>query len=253
MRFASLGSGSRGNATVIEAGSTRLLLDCGYPLAELQRRLGGLGITAESLDAVVVTHEHGDHVRGVGALARRCGVPVWMTPGTRRAAACGDLPDLRLFDSHGPPFRVGDIELKPIAVPHDATEPCQFVIAAEERSLGILTDCGSVTPHVVASLSSVDALVLEFNHDVAMLARGPYPPLLRARVGGPVGHLSNAQAADLLSLLDLDRLGHVVAAHLSQKNNHPERVLDALLGVSRNLEARATVLSQDGPGAWLTV
>jgi phosphoribosyl 1,2-cyclic phosphodiesterase len=253
VRFASLGSGSRGNATVVEGGCTRLLLDCGYPLAELQRRLGELGIATEDLDAVVVTHEHADHARGIGVLARRLGVPVWMTPGTRRAAACGDLPDLRLFDSHGPAFRIGEIALTPIAVPHDATEPCQFVIAAEGRSLGVLTDCGSVTPHVVGSLRAVDALLLEFNHDVGMLARGPYPPALRARVAGPFGHLSNDQAAELLSRLDLDRIGHVVAGHLSQKNNHPQLVLEALLGVSRDLEGRATVLTQDGPSVWLDV
>ena len=253
MRFASLGSGSRGNATVIEAGSTRLLLDCGYPLAELERRLDELDVTADSLDAVVVTHEHADHVRGVGVLARRFGVPVWMTPGTRRAATCGDLTDLRLFDSHGPVFRIGDIELQPFAVPHDANEPCQFVLAAEGRCLGILTDCGSVTPHVVGSLRAVDALLLELNHDVGMLARGPYPPALRARVGGPFGHLSNAQAADLLSRLDLDRLGRVVAGHLSEKNNRPDLVVEALLGVSRDLEPRVTVLGQDSPSGWLAV
>jgi phosphoribosyl 1,2-cyclic phosphodiesterase len=189
----------------------------------------------------------------VGVLARRYGVPVWMTPGTRRAAACGDLPDLRLFDSHGQGFCIGGVELRPVAVPHDATEPCQFVLAAGGRCLGVLTDCGSVTPHVLASLRAVDALLLEFNHDVGMLARGPYPPALRARVGGPVGHLSNAQAADLLSRLDLDRLGCVVAGHLSEKNNRPELVMEALLGVSRDLEPRASMLSQDGPSGWLMV
>ncbi|MCU0971692.1 MAG: MBL fold metallo-hydrolase [Gammaproteobacteria bacterium] len=254
MRFASLGSGSRGNATVIEAGSTRLLIDCGYALAELERRLAVLGVGAEGLDAVVVTHEHADHLRGVGVLARRWGVPVWMTPGTRRAAAAlGELPDLRLFDSHGPAFAIGEIELRPVAVPHDAAEPCQFVLRASGRCLAILTDCGSVTPHVVGSLRAVDALLLELNHDAHMLARGPYPPALRARVGGPLGHLSNAQAADLLSRLDLDRLGRVVAGHLSEKNNRPDLVMDALRGVSRDLEPRVTVLTQDDTSAWLAV
>ena len=250
MRFASLGSGSRGNATLVEAGHTRLLVDCGYGLRELEHRLDALGLCAEALSAVLVTHEHADHVRGVGPLARRYGIPVWTSSGTARAAALGDLPSLQAFASHGGAFRIGEVDVEPFAVPHDAREPCQFVFAAGERRLGVLTDAGRITPHIVASLRGVDALVLECNHDSDMLARGPYPPALRARVGGPLGHLSNAQAADLLQHVDHARLAHLVAGHLSEKNNHPELAAVALLAVSPALEARLSVLRQDSVSGW---
>jgi phosphoribosyl 1,2-cyclic phosphodiesterase len=250
MRFASLGSGSRGNATLVEAGQTRLLVDCGYTLRELEHRLDDLGLSADALSAILVTHEHADHVRGVGALARRYGVPVWTSSGTARAAALGDLPSLQRFASHGGAFRIGEVEIEPFAVPHDAREPCQFVFAAEGRRLGLLTDAGRITPHIVASLRCVDALVLECNHDPDMLARGPYPPPLRARVGGPLGHLSNAQAADLLQRVDHVRLSHLVAGHLSEKNNHPELAAAALLAVSPDLAPRLSVLRQDSVSGW---
>jgi phosphoribosyl 1,2-cyclic phosphodiesterase len=250
MRFASLGSGSRGNATLVEAGQTRLLVDCGYTLRELEHRLDDLGLSADALSAILVTHEHADHVRGVGALARRYGVPVWTSSGTARAAALGDLPSLQRFPSHGGAFRIGEVEIEPFAVPHDAREPCQFVFAAEGRRLGLLTDAGRITPHIVASLRCVDALVLECNHDPGMLARGPYPPPLRARVGGPLGHLSNAQAADLLQRVDHARLSHLVAGHLSEKNNHPELAAAALLAVSPDLAPRLSVLRQDSVSGW---
>jgi phosphoribosyl 1,2-cyclic phosphodiesterase len=253
MRFASLGSGSRGNAMLVEAGQTRLLVDCGYPLRELERRLCALGLCAESLTAILVTHEHADHVRGVGPLARRYGIPVFSSDGTARAAAFGDLSSLRLFASHGGAFRIGDVEVGPYAVPHDAREPCQFVFSAEGRRLGLLTDAGRVTPHIVASLRGVDALLLECNHDTDMLARGPYPPTLRARVGGPLGHLSNAQAAALLQRLDLDRLSHLVAGHLSEKNNHPDLAAEALLAVSPQLGPRLAILRQDSASGWFAL
>ncbi len=253
MRFASLGSGSRGNATVVEAGQTRLLVDCGYPLGELERRLEALGLRAEDLSAVVLTHEHADHVRGVGPLARRHGIPVWSSAGTARAAAFADLPSAQVFSSHGGAFAVGDVAIEPYVVPHDAREPCQFVLAAQGRRLGVLTDAGCVTPHILASLRDVDALLLECNHDPGMLARGPYPPPLRARVGGPLGHLSNAQAAGLVERLDHGRLSHLVAGHLSEKNNHPELAARALLAVSPQLEARLSILRQDGVSRWFVL
>ena len=188
MRFASLGSGSRGNATLVEAGHTRLLVDCGYGLRELEHRLDALGLCAEALSAVLVTHEHADHVRGVGPLARRYGIPVWTSSGTARAAALGDLPSLQAFASHGGAFRIGELDVEPFAVPHDAREPCQFVFAAGERRLGVLTDAGRITPHIVASLRGVDALVLECNHDEAMLRTGSYAAFLKTRIAGARGH-----------------------------------------------------------------
>lgn len=231
MRFASLGSGSRGNALLVEAGSTCVLIDAGFGPREMSRRLGRLNLTGEDVDAVLVTHEHSDHVGGVFACARRFGWTVLLTHGT--LAACGDDgADERttVIDSHES-LSVGDICMHPFPVPHDAREPVQFVLTDGKRRLGVLTDAGHVTSHMVAMLDGCDALVLECNHDAQMLAQGSYPPALKRRVGGPWGHLDNAAAASLLGQLDVSRLRHVVAAHLSEQNNSPMLARDALSAV----------------------
>lgn len=251
MRFASLGSGSRGNATLVEAGGTRVLIDCGFAAREAERRLDRLGVDASTLDAIVVTHEHGDHIRGVGALSRRFGIPTWMTSGTYNRSDCGDLARLHLFNSHGQRLRIGDFDVFPYPVPHDAREPCQFVVRGGGSRLGLLTDAGAVTQHIVATLRDCDALVLECNHDARMLREGPYPPRLQARVGGDLGHLGNHQAAGLLRRLDHGRLRHVVAAHLSEKNNTPELAREALLTAAPTLEERLSLGYQGMPSGWL--
>ncbi len=253
MRFASLGSGSRGNATLIEAGGTRLLIDCGFSARETERRLSRLGVAAETLDAVLVTHEHGDHIRGVGAMARRYQLPVWMSDGTRRNHRCGKLPDLNSFSSHQAPFMIGDIRVAPFPVPHDARETVQFTFDANQLKFGMLTDSGAVTPHIVELLQGCDALILECNHDPIMLAEGPYPPPLQARVSGQLGHLSNQQAADLLCRIDHGRLSHLMAAHLSEKNNRPQLAKETLLEVSHKLEACLTISGQNEPTDWLEI
>ena len=253
MRFRSLGSGSRGNATLLDVGETCLLIDCGFSLRELERRLADAGLRPGELDAILVTHEHADHIRGVGAAARRYGIPVWTTAGTWRASAAGEVPDLHLFTAHADGFRIGSVHVRPYAVPHDAREPVQFVFDHRGRRLGILTDAGSLTPHIVDNLRGLDVLVLECNHDPVMLANGPYPPALQARVGGRLGHLSNAQAATLLARLDHGCLHRVVAAHLSEKNNHPDLARAALGRVSESLTRRFSVLAQDQVSAWFAV
>ena len=250
LKFASLGSGSRGNATLIQAGDTCLLLDNGFSLRELEQRLARLGLCPGDIDAVLVTHEHGDHIKGVGPLARKHAVPVWMTHGTWRNAPCGDIPDLRLFGTHTPPFRIGDIEITPFAVPHDAREPAQFTFSCRNLKLGILTDAGSFTPHVIAAISNVDALLLECNHDLQMLREGPYPLRLQQRVGGSYGHLSNDQAAQLLAEIDHGRLQHLVIGHISEKNNSPELARRALETVCETLSCRISLLRQDGGDGW---
>ncbi len=227
MRFASLGSGSRGNATLVESGSTCVMVDCGFSCAEVEKRLARLKRTPADIDAILVTHEHTDHIGGVGRLARKYGIPVWATAGTLSAGQGGDIAYPNTFNCHRP-FVIGALEVRPFPVPHDAREPCQFVFGDGRARLGMLTDIGSLTPHVVRSLDAVDALILEFNHDTGMLADGPYPPRLKQRVGGDFGHLNNAQAAGLLQRLDRSRLRRLVAAHLSEKNNHPDRVRDVL-------------------------
>jgi phosphoribosyl 1,2-cyclic phosphodiesterase len=229
MRFASLGSGSRGNALVVEAGRTRILLDCGFGPRNLASRLARLDLQPDELDAVVVTHEHADHVGGVAACARRYGFEVCLTHGTLGAVSLDGLA-IRVIDSHSS-FAIGDIEVRPFPVPHDAREPVQFVFSDGAGALGVLTDAGCVTPHMVAMLSACTALVLECNHDAGMLANGRYPPQLKRRIAGRFGHLDNAAAADLLARLDHRRLAHVVAAHLSQDNNTPELARGALASV----------------------
>ena len=250
MRFASLGSGSRGNATLIQAGETCLLLDCGFSVKELEKRCSQLQFDIRQIDAVLVTHEHSDHVKGLGALARKCGMTVWMTHGTWRNAHCGDIPDLQLFGSHTSGFTIGDIRVTPYAVPHDAREPVQYTFRYNQSKLGILTDAGSLTPHLVATLDGMDALLVECNHDLDMLRNGPYPPRLQARVGGDYGHLSNHQAGELLSMIDHSSLQHLVIGHISEKNNTPELALDAVLQHANTLESRVAVLEQDGGSDW---
>lgn len=233
MRFASLGSGSRGNALLVEAGNTRLLIDAGFGPREMSRRLARLNLAGEDVDAVLVTHEHSDHVGGVFACARRFGWTVQLTHGTLTACREDRVHErITIIDSHEP-FSVGDLGIQPFPVPHDAREPVQFVLTDGIGRLGVLTDAGHVTSHMVAMLAGCDALVLECNHDAAMLAQGSYPPALKRRVGGPWGHLDNAAAASLLAQLDVSRLRHVVAAHLSAQNNSPllaRAALSAVLG-----------------------
>jgi phosphoribosyl 1,2-cyclic phosphodiesterase len=253
VRFASLGSGSRGNATLVEAGSTRLLVDCGYSRRELERRLALAGVDPESIDAILITHEHADHVKGVGAVARRYGLPVWCTRGTWRGFDMGEVVRLHLFTPQVDGFRIGGLQVRPYPVPHDAREPVQYVFEADRRRLGILTDTGSLTPHILERLDGVDALLLECNHDPGMLASGPYPPSLQARVGGALGHLSNGQAAQLLSRLEHSRLSHLVAAHLSEKNNRPDLAREAISSVCASLDDRLSVLAQSEVSDWFTV
>ncbi|WP_330178269.1 MBL fold metallo-hydrolase [Candidatus Vondammii sp. HM_W22] len=253
MRFASLGSGSRGNATLVEGGGTRLLLDNGFAAREVTRRLELLDVAADTLDGILVTHEHQDHIRGVGALARRYQIPVWITHGTHRLDRCGQLPDLRLIHSHQDAFTVGGLTVQPYPVPHDAREPIQFVFQDKTSKLGILTDAGRVTPHILEMLVGCDALLLECNHDLEMLAQGPYPLSLQRRVGGELGHLSNLQAAELLAQLDHGRLQHLLIAHLSEKNNRFQCVLDTLMSKVPELEERLRFTSQGQVTGWFEI
>lgn len=252
MRFASLGSGSRGNGTLVEADDACLLVDCGFSYAQLTRRLARLGRSPGDLCAVLLTHEHGDHVAGVATLAARTGTPVWLTAGTRVACELSGDVETRLFSAHEA-FQIHGLEVRPFPVPHDAREPAQFVFDDGRRQLGVLTDAGSVTRHMLTMLSRCDALVLECNHDAAMLAAGTYPPALKRRVGGDWGHLSNAQAAQLLTRLERGRLQHVVAAHLSEKNNRPSCVHAALAPVVDSVGGLVHVATQAEGFAWLEI
>jgi phosphoribosyl 1,2-cyclic phosphodiesterase len=248
VRFASLGSGSRGNALVVEAGGTRILLDCGFGPRNFAARLARLALVPDDLDAILVTHEHADHVGGVAACARRHETEVFLTYGTLGAANLDGVA-LRVIDSHAR-FAIGDIEVRPFPVPHDAREPAQFVFSDGNGCLGVLTDAGCVTPHMVEMLSGCDALVLECNHDTDMLAGGRYPPHLKRRIAGRFGHLDNAAAAELLMQLDRSRLRHVVAAHLSQENNTPVLATAALAAVLNCEPGWIGVADQDNGFGW---
>ena len=251
MRFASLGSGSRGNALVVDSGDTKLLIDCGFSLRMTLSRLGRLGVSGEDISAILVTHEHSDHIAGVSRFARRFELPVYLTHGTREFLRENDvsLPDPRLVDSHSG-FQVGDFSITPYTVPHDAREPVQYVVACGRWRLGILTDCGTVTPHIVEVLNGTDALVLECNHDAGMLSGSAYPAMLKRRISGDYGHLANTQSVALLEQIDCRRLRHVVAAHLSEENNHPELVATALHGAIGDGVPEIGIASQDEGFGW---
>ncbi|HSB49553.1 MAG TPA: MBL fold metallo-hydrolase [Burkholderiales bacterium] len=251
MRFASLGSGSQGNALVVESGGTRVLLDCGFPLSEATSRLARLGLEASSLDAIIVTHEHGDHGGGVSKLAARHGLPVYLTRGTLSGLGADgrELGSRKLIDAYTP-FAIGAIEVTPYTVPHDAREPVQFVLGDGAARLGVLTDTGQPTPHIAQSLSGVNALVLECNHDLDMLMNGPYAAPLKKRIASRLGHLSNEASAELLRAMDCSRLQHLVAAHLSQANNTPELARAALAGALGCAPEWIGVATQDEGFGW---
>ncbi|MGN6086381.1 MBL fold metallo-hydrolase [Trinickia sp.] len=255
MRFASLGSGSEGNALVVEATSgqttTRVLLDCGFSAKELERRLARLQCGIDALDAVLITHEHSDHIGSALTLARKWSLPLYMSWGTAKAVGA-DSADVDLHVLWGDETAaIGDLQVLPYTVPHDAREPLQFVFSDGARRLGVLTDVGTSTPHITAMLSGCDALVLECNHDARMLATSRYPQSLKARIGGSHGHLSNDAAAGILQALDRTRLSHVVAAHLSQQNNLPELAQGALAGVLGAAAEDVVVATQERGFDWL--
>ncbi|SFN45752.1 MBL fold metallo-hydrolase [Variovorax sp. OV329] len=235
LRFRSLGSGSSGNATLIEAGNghttSRVLVDCGFGLRHLEARLERAGLAATDIDALFITHEHGDHIGCAHAFSRRHGTAVWMSEGTWMASGARDYEGRLNFARDGEAIAVGDMQVRPFTVPHDAREPLQLRCTDGARHLGVLTDLGHATPHVLAQLGGLDSLLLEFNHDVDLLGVSSYPPFLKQRVGGKWGHLSNDAAAGIAAALCHGAIRHLVAAHLSEQNNRPDIVRQAMAQV----------------------
>jgi phosphoribosyl 1,2-cyclic phosphodiesterase len=246
LRLSLLGSGSSGNVAYVEAGGTRLLVDAGLTRAEIEvrlRRLDG-GLTLGDIDAVLVTHDHHDHVGCAGSLGR----PLYATAGTRRAAGL-DGAERVLAGQH---FTVGAIEVLPVLLPHDADDTVGYVLSSGGARVGILTDCGHDAPEVAVAYAGCDVLVIEANHDATMLRYGPYPPSLKRRVGGRRGHLSNEQAASLVR--QICQLGPapklVIAAHISQANNRPQlakSALDRALGRGIGRAPRVLCAAQGRP------
>ena len=257
LRFRSLGSGSTGNATLVEATSgsrtTRLLVDCGFGLRQLDARLARNGLVASQIDAIFVTHEHGDHIGCAHALARRDRVPVWMSEGTWLATGGHDYQGQLHLARDGVQIGIGDLSLQPFTVPHDAREPLQLVCSDGARRLGVLTDLGHATPYVLARLAGLDALLLECNHDSDLLAQSAYPAFLKHRVGGNYGHLSNAAAGAIARAVTHDRLRHVVAAHLSEQNNRPDIVRRVLADALGGTESDMLTANASEGSPWLDV
>lgn len=257
MKFASLGSGSEGNALLISAASgttrTTVMLDCGFAIRETERRLARLDMMPADLAGIVVTHEHQDHVGGVFKFARRHRVPVWLSYGTWQAAR-EDCDGVVLhFCRDGEPLAIGDLEFFPYTVPHDAREPLQYCASDGQYKLGVLTDAGQGTAHMVQALDGCDALMLECNHDRQMLADSSYPPSLKQRIGGAYGHLSNEASAAILAVMDQSRLKKLVGAHLSQKNNTPELARAALVGALHSQATEVAIACQEEGFGWMSL
>ncbi|WBY02718.1 MBL fold metallo-hydrolase [Ramlibacter tataouinensis] len=254
LRFKSLGSGSSGNATVVQArsGSTtsHLLVDCGLGIRQLDKRLGQAGMLAEQIDAIFITHEHADHIGCARSLALRERIPVWMSEGTWLGLGQPDFDGLLRIAGDSASFEVGALQVRPFTVPHDAREPLQLACTDGATQLGVLTDLGHATAHVLEQLAGCATVLLECNHDPQLLQGGSYPWFLKKRVAGDWGHLANEEAAAIAQALLGRGLRQVVAAHLSEQNNRPElarAALEAALGTA------VEVHIADGPSGsgWL--
>jgi phosphoribosyl 1,2-cyclic phosphodiesterase len=257
VRFASLGSGSEGNALIVQSGSgstrTTIMIDCGFSQKELERRLARIELSIADLDAMFVTHEHSDHIGGVFRLGRKHEIPVYLTRGTfmNTNDPLAELCPVTFIQ----PYKAVDfqgLQVTPFTVPHDAREPVQYVIGDGQSKLGVLTDLGHLTPSLIQDLNGLDALVLEANHDPAMLAASSYPESLKRRISGPYGHLANETAGHLLSQLDRSRLKTVIAAHLSSSNNRAELARECFGFAAKRPEHEIGVALQGEGFSWVS-
>lgn len=251
MRVASLGSGSRGNATLVQHEDTTLLVDNGFSLRQFTQRLLRFNIQPEEIDAVLLTHEHNDHSGGVAGLCASHNIPLWTAVGTARAALTPEFEFNTLVA--GKAVEIGSLEVIPVTVPHDASEPLQFIFHQIDngKRLGILTDTGHITSHIVEAFGELNGLLLEFNYDPDMLESGPYPIALKQRVGGNHGHLSNLQSMELLRRIDTTGLGCLIAAHISEKNNTPT-IVASLIEQLGDIPV-PVLANQDDGFDWITI
>ncbi|BCE03087.1 MBL fold metallo-hydrolase [Marinicellulosiphila megalodicopiae] len=251
MKFVSIGSGSKGNSTVITNKNTTIMIDCGFSGKETVSRLKAKGISPEQIDAILVTHEHTDHCKGVATLSRQYALPIYMTHGTARGMKLLKYQYTKIVA--GESFQIGDFKIDPICVPHDSNEACQFLVNDQDKRFGILTDLGHVTPHIESAYQQCDSILLEFNHDTELLAKGPYPYSLKKRVGGNLGHLNNNQAANLLQSMDLDRLKNLALSHISEKNNCFKIALETAQNITENTDTTIHTLEQQFGSEWIEV
>jgi len=259
LRISSLGSGSKGNSTLLQSKQTTLMVDCGFGIRETLKRLNELGIDPNTIDAILVTHEHQDHIAGVESLAAKFGMPVYMSEGTAvkwlsrsraKSRAKSSVkqevkprvtPNIIRADNE---FDLGCFHIHPVPVPHDAKEPLQFVFQSENHKIGILTDLGSLTPHILTAYSGCQVLIVEANHDLNMLENGAYPYSLKKRVAGMWGHLNNHQTAEFIAHIDKENcLRHIMIGHISEQNNQLELVKEALSQASVSMD-KITFFSQ---------
>lgn len=246
--FASLGSGSKGNGTLVRIGSEHILVDCGFSTKQAETRLGRLGIAPGDLSAILVTHEHSDHAGGVAALAYKYGLPVYASYGTLKAL--GPKLTGTVIDSHKE-FKVGEVTVIPVIVPHDTREPTQFVFEYRGVRVGVLSDLGQITPHVTERYMGCHGLLMEANHDRQMLMRGRYPEYVKRRIASNLGHLSNEQAVAFLDAV-ANPLLQVVVGHVSEENNHHD-LLEACFAPLRSKVRELRFANQRDGIAWVEI
>jgi len=247
-----LASGSRGNAVYISGGSAAILIDAGLSGVEIERRLRSKGLYPEDLDAILVSHEHTDHIQGVGVLSRRFNLPIYINSKTESAAfsRLGNVHIIKNFEC-GSTFAVKDLAIHPFSISHDAEDPAGFTVNQNGIKIGIATDLGIATSMVKEHLKGCYLLILEANHDVDMLINGPYPWPIKQRIKSRTGHLSNEESKNLLKEVQHDRLEHVILAHLSETNNTPQKALNEVGQALNRSKARLDVAYQDKCGALL--
>ncbi len=244
-----LASGSKGNAIFVSDGSTSILIDAGLSGIEIERRLRSKGLCPDDLDAILVSHEHADHIHGVGVLSRRFDLPVFISERTSKAASShiGNIQDIVNFES-GISFLINTLTIHPFSISHDAEDPVGFTINRDKTKIGIATDLGIATSMVKEHLKDCSLLILEANHDTDMLINGPYPWELKQRIKNRTGHLSNEESKNLLKDVQHDRLKHVILAHISETNNTPEKALNAVGPALINRNSRISAATQNESG-----